>query len=240
MDYGNRDLADALAAQYVAGTLRGPARRRFETLMAAHPALRQAVAAWRARLMPLTGAVEPQAPPASAWAGIEQRLWPEAKPAPTAAPAAVPWWRALSFWRAASAFTTVAAIGLGVLLATPQPQAPPVVVVLQAAEGAPAGASTFVASFSADGRSLVTRPVQPVALQVDRALELWAVPPQGAPRSLGLISANGLTVIRPDKLPQALLDQRNTAALAVSVEPPGGSPTGAPTGPVVFAGRLQL
>ena len=240
MDYGNRDLADALAAQYVAGTLRGPARRRFETLMAAHPALRQAVAAWRARLMPLTGAVEPQAPPASAWAGIEQRLWPEAKPAPTAAPAAVPWWRALSFWRAASAFTTVAAIGLGVLLATPQPQAPPVVVVLQAAEGAPAGASTFVASFSADGRSLVTRPVQPVALQVDRALELWAVPPQGAPRSLGLISANGLTVIRPDKLPQALLDQRNTAALAVSVEPPGGSPTGAPTGPVVFAGKLQL
>lgn len=240
MDYGNRDLADALAAQYVAGTLRGPARRRFETLMAAHPALRQAVAAWRARLMPLTGAVEPQAPPASAWAGIEQRLWPEAKPAPTAAPAAVPWWRALSFWRAASAFTTVAAIGLGVLLATPQPQAPPVVLVLQAAEGAPAGASTFVASFSADGRSLVTRPVQPVALQVDRALELWAVPPQGAPRSLGLISANGLTVIRPDKLPQALLDQRNTAALAVSVEPPGGSPTGAPTGPVVFAGKLQL
>jgi anti-sigma-K factor RskA len=243
MDYGNRDLADALAAQYVAGTLRGPARRRFETLMAAHPALRQAVAAWRARLMPLTGAVEPLAPPASAWGRIERRLWPEATPAATVATAAVPWWRALSFWRAASGFATVAAISLGVLLATPQPQAPPVVVVLQAAEGAPAGpsgASSFVASFSADGRSLVTRPVQPVAVQVDRALELWAVPPQGAPRSLGLISASGLTVIRRDKLPQALLDQRNTAALAVSVEPPGGSPTGAPTGPVVFAGKLQL
>jgi anti-sigma-K factor RskA len=243
MDYGNRELADALAAQYVAGTLRGPARRRFETLMAAHPALRQAVAAWRARLMPLTGAVEPQAPPASAWGRIERRLWPEAAPAATVATTAVPWWRALSFWRAASGFATVAAISLGVLLATPQPQAPPVVVVLQAAEGAPAGpsgASSFVASFSADGRSLVTRPVQPVTMQVDRALELWAVPPQGAPRSLGLISASGLTVIRRDKLPQALLDQRNTAALAVSVEPPGGSPTGAPTGPVVFAGKLQL
>jgi anti-sigma-K factor RskA len=240
MDYGNRDLADALAAQYVAGTLRGPARRRFETLLAAHPALRQAVTAWRARLMPLTGAVEPQMPPASAWAGIERRLWPDAAPAAAAAPIALPWWRALSFWRAASGIATVAAIGLGVLLATPEPQAPPVVVVLQAAEGAPAGASTFVASFSADGRSLVTRPVQPVNLQVDRALELWAVPPQGAPRSLGLISASGLTVIRRDRLPQALLDQRNTAALAVSIEPPGGSPTGAPTGPVVFAGKLQL
>jgi anti-sigma-K factor RskA len=238
VDYGNRDLADALAAQYVAGTLRGPARRRFESLLAAHPALRQSVAAWRDRLMPLTAAVEPQSPPVSAWPGIERRLWPETAPPP--ATAALPWWRGLAFWRAASGFATVAAIGLAVLLASPQPQSPPVVVVLQAAEGAPAGASTFVASFSGDGRSLVTRPVQPVTLQADRALELWAVPPQGAPRSLGLISASGLTVIRRDKLPQALLDQRNTAALAVSVEPPGGSPTGAPTGPVVFAGRLQL
>lgn len=241
MDYGNRSLADALAAQYVAGTLRGPARRRFEALLPGHPALRGAVADWRTRLMPLTAAIEPQAPPASAWAGIERRLWPEAATAPAAA---APWWRGLGFWRAASGFATVAAIGLGVLLASPQPQAPPVVVVLQAADGAPAGvggaSSTFVASFSADGRSLVTRPVQPVALQVDRALELWAVPPQGAPRSLGLISASGLTVIGRDKLPAALLDQRHTAALAVSVEPPGGSPTGAPTGPVVFAGKLQL
>ena len=71
--------------------------------------------------------------------------------------------------------------------------------------------------------------VQPVALKPGSSLELWAVPPQGAPRSLGLISASGLTVIRRDKLPKALLDSRNTAALAVSVEPPGGSPTGAPT-----------
>lgn len=244
MDYGRRDLADALAAQYVAGTLRGPARRRFEALLPGHPALRAAVDAWRARLMPLTAAVEPQAPPARAWLGIEQRLWP-APPMSAAASdgpdaGAVPWWRGLGFWRTVSGFATVAAVSLGVLLASPQPQAPPVVVVLQAAEGAPAGASTFVASFSGDGRSLVTRPVQPVALQVDRALELWAVPPQGAPRSLGLISASGLTVIGREKLPQALLDSRNTAALAVSVEPPGGSPTGAPTGPVVFAGKLQL
>ncbi len=238
MDYSRPELADALAAQYVAGTLRGGARRRFEALLPAHPALRRATASWQARLMPLTGAVTPVPPPPQAWAAIERRLWPVA--AASAAATAQPWWRGLAFWRSASALATVAALSLGLLLANPQPQQPPVVVVLQAADGAPAGASSFVASFSGDGRSLVTRPVQPVSLQVDRALELWAVPPQGAPRSLGLISANGLTVVRREKLPQALLDQRNTAALAVSVEPPGGSPTGAPTGPVVFAGKLQL
>jgi anti-sigma-K factor RskA len=65
------------------------------------------------------------------------------------------------------------------------------------------------------------------------------VPPQGNPRSLGLISANGATVLARDKLPATVL-KGGTAALAVSVEPPGGSPTGVPTGPVVFAGKLQI
>jgi len=71
-------------------------------------------------------------------------------------------------------------------------------------------------------------------VQADKALELWAVPPKGAPRSLGLISANGTTIVKKGKV---LVD---TAALAVSLEPPGGSPTGAPTGPVLWAGKLQI
>jgi len=50
MDYGRPDLADRLAAEYVTGTLRGPARRRFEQLVPAHPALRAAVRRWESRL----------------------------------------------------------------------------------------------------------------------------------------------------------------------------------------------
>ena len=238
MDYARPTLADALAAQYVAGTLRGGARRRFEALLPSHPLLRSAVDDWRARLMPLTTVVTPEPPPAHTWARIEQRLWPQlATSAPADSP---PWWRGLAFWRGASGLATVAALGLGLLLANPGPQAPPLVVVLQGTEAGGPALGSIVASLSGDGRSLVARPLQPVAMDAGRTLELWAVPPQGAPRSLGLISAQGATVIRRDKLPQALLDQRNTAALAVSVEPAGGSPTGAPTGPVVFAGKLQL
>ena len=232
MDYSHPALADALAAQYVAGTLRGAARRRFEALLPAHPALRQAVQDWQSRLMPLTAVVTPVAPPARVWAGIEKRLWPIAP-----ASAALPWWRGLAFWRSFAGLASVAAVSFGLLLG--QPSAPPVVVVLQATE-AGVSAGSFVASFSGDGRALVTRPLQPVALAAGRALELWAVPPQGAPRSLGLISAQGLTVVRRERLPQTLLDAGRTAALAVSLEPPGGSPPGAPTGPGLFAGKLQL
>jgi anti-sigma-K factor RskA len=134
----------------------------------------------------------------------------------------------------------MAALALAVLLAIPAVQSPPIIVVLQGTGDATQPTGSFVASFSADGRSLVTRPLTPVAVQTDRALELWAVPPNGAPRSLGLISTNGVTVIARDKLPRQVLDTANTSALAVSVEPPGGSPTGAPTGPVVFAGKLTL
>ena len=244
MDYAHPALADTLAAEYVAGTLRGGARRRFETLLPGHPSLRAAVAQWQALLMPLTSAVQPTAPPARAWAGIEARLWPTSSPSSASANTAVePWWRGLAFWRAASGLATIAAVSFGLLLANPQPQPAPVLIVLQATEaGATPGvvSSSFVASVSGDGQSLVTRPILPVALAPGKALELWAVPPNGAPRSLGLISANGSTVLKRDKLALALLDASRTAALAVSVEPPGGSPTGAPTGPVVFAGKLQL
>ena len=234
MDYARPALVDALAAQYVAGTLRGRARRRFEALLPSHPALQAAVREWQLRLMPLTGVLPPQAPPARVWQAIERRLWPA-----VAAAAPLSWWSRLALWRGLSALASVAVVTLAVLLASPPPALAPVVVLL-ASTGADAGtAGTFVASLSGDGRALVTRPLLPVALQADRVFELWSVPPEGAPRSLGLISASGATVLQRDKLPATLL-RGGTAALAVSIEPPGGSPTGTPTGPVVFAGKLQL
>ncbi|MEO8155827.1 MAG: anti-sigma factor, partial [Rhizobacter sp.] len=189
MDYSRPELVDRLAAAYVAGTLRGPARRRFVSLMRSHPGLRAAVRAWEARLMPLTASLAPVPPPPSVWQGIEARI----APAPAAMPARPGWWAQLAVWRAFSGIATVAAITLGVLLASPQPAQPPIIVVLSSAGGAaPEGGvvpAAFVASISADGRAMVTKPISNVALQADRALELWAVPPQGAPRSLGLISA---------------------------------------------------
>lgn len=224
MDYGRPDLADRLAAEYVAGTLRGPARRRFESLLPAHPALRAAVAAWQGRLLPLAASVAPVEPPAAVWRRIEARLDGPAERARSR------WWQRPAPWRAIAGVATLAAVALALVLTQPPPAQPPIVVVLSATSAqAPGG---FVAGVSADGRALVTRPIVPVAVAADRALELWAVPGTGAPTSLGLISDKQASVVQRGRLPAG------TAALAVSLEPPGGSPTGAPTGPVLYVGKL--
>ena len=236
MDYSRSELADALAAEYVSGALRGGARRRFESLLPAHAALRGAVHGWQARLMPLTAAVAPVQPSPLVWKRIEARIH-GVVPTPQAS---VGWWRQLAFWRSLSAVAGVAALSLGVMLASPGPVQPPIVVVLSAAAPAPgseAGSvlpASFVASISADGRAVVTKPLVNVSLETNRALELWSVPARGAPRSLGLISADKATVVQRGKVLEG------TAALAVSLEPAGGSTTGAPSGPVLFVGKLVL
>jgi anti-sigma-K factor RskA len=229
MDYGRRDLADRLAAEYALGTLRGPARRRFESLLPGHPALREAVAAWQARLEPLAASIEPVTPPPQAWQRIERRLFP------AAAAETLPWWRRVGPWRAFSALATAAVVALVVVVQQPPPARAPIVVVLGANPQVPqAVQARFVASLSADGRALVLRPIDAPPLTAQQALELWAVPPSGPPRSLGLVNAEGATTLLRTRL---LTD---TAALAVSVEPAGGSPTGAPTGPIVSLGKLQI
>ena len=232
MDYGRPALAERLAAEYVLGTLRGRARRRFEVLMGAHPALRQAVLAWYERLMPLTALLKPVQPYPATWQRVQQRLFNHRAP-PALKP--VPWWRRVVLWQGAAAFATVAALGLAVLLAQPGPAQPPVVIVLSAnPEAAVLTQASFVASVSGDGRSLVLKPLHIGTLEAGRALELWAVPGRGAPRSLGLVSSSGITRVLRARL---LAD---TAAFAVSLEPAGGSPTGAPTGPIVSVGKLEI
>jgi anti-sigma-K factor RskA len=232
MDYSRSGLADRLAAEYVLGTLQGGARRRFDGLLVAHPALRVAVAQWQERLAPLSISVDPVAPPARVWSALEGRLFGAPAPARAALPAR--WWQRLAVWRGLSAVTSFAALALVVIVLQSPPAQAPVVVVLDLNPQAPlALQSSFVASVSADGRALTLRPIHVAATAPGRALELWAVPAQGAPRSLGLVQADAPTTLIRSQL---LAD---TAAFAVSDEPAGGSPTGAPTGPIVSLGKLQ-
>ena len=229
MDYARAPLADRLAAEYVLGTLRGPARRRFEALLPAHPSLRTAVLQWQAALMPLTAPIAPVAPNPRVWTSLERQLF-GAPPMPAA------WWQRLGLWRGWAGLATAASLVLAVALSLPPPVQSPVVVVLAPSDAAAAAAmqqAKFVVSVSGDGRSLVLKPLDTLTVTPQQALELWAVPAQGAPRSLGLVASDRSTrVMRAHLL-------EGTAAFAVSVEPPGGSPTGAPSGPIVSVGHIE-
>jgi len=215
------ELPDRLAAEYVLGTLNGGARRRFDALLPAHPALREAVAGWEKRLLPMALKAEPVQPPARVWSAIEDKLgW-----TPPARSSSL----RLRFWQAFATLATVAAVVLGTSL-RPVPTGAPMIVVLHATQGS----ETLVAGLSPDRRQLSIQPLQKVALTPDRSLELWALKKDGPPASLGLIAADKLTAVNQRALP------RDTKGLAVSLEPLGGSPTGAPTGPVLFVGDLTL
>ena len=88
--YRNPSAIEQLAAAYVAGTLRGPARRRFESAMQTQAALVAAVNDWTQRLGPLHQALPEQAPSAALWSRIAKATSHRVPPA--AAPA---WWRRL-------------------------------------------------------------------------------------------------------------------------------------------------
>ncbi len=215
------ELPDRLAAEYVLGTLTGGARRRFDALLPAHPVLREAVAGWERRLLPMALKADAVPPAPRVWSAIESTLGWAAQPRPS------PW--RLRFWQAFATFATVAAVVLGTSTHNAPAEAP-MIVVLHATQGTEA----LVAGLSPDRQQLSIQPLQKVALTPQQSLELWALPRNGAPASLGVISSDKLTALSKRTLP------RDTKGLAVTVEPLGGSPHGVPTGPIVFVGDLTL
>jgi len=209
---------DALASEYVLGTLDARAAREVEAAMAQDAGLRALVEAWEARLAPLTALATPEAPPPGLWERIATALDGSPKPA-----------RAPRLWQAWAIGATAVAAGLAALLVLRPTPEPRLMTVLLSQRDQPAWV------VESEGGSLRLASLNPQAVPSDRVMQLWALP-QGAtaPTSLGLIPAEQgrLTVtpasIRPE--PGMLIE--------ITLEPPGGSPTGRPTGPVLFIGRL--
>jgi anti-sigma-K factor RskA len=227
---GPTDGGKIVAAEYVLGVLGVEERHEVERRMTQEPALAAEVAFWEERLGGLADAVAPVAPPPATWSRIEAAL---AEPLPRR-PAST--WQSLAFWRAfgiGSATLAAASIALLAYIAlVPTARAP-----LMATLGGSGGQPNFVATVTAGGTSLV---VVPAALLTSdpRAIELWLIPtgPGARPHSLGLIQPG--QPIRLDIPPELAGRVTPDATLAVSLEPPGGSPTGLPTGPVIASGKL--
>lgn len=219
-----------LAGEYVLGSLSLAERRRVERLRAGDDLLDAEIAAWESRLAPLADAVEEVAPPPGLLSRIEARIDAETRPAP-AVPAGRGPSPAAPVWLAG---ILALCLGLGggymarPLFDRSSEDGPSYVAVVNRDAGLPA---LIVRVDLAAG----TVSVRPVAAErpEGRDLELWYVAPDAAPRSLGLVDANRRLTAGID-----LAEFAEDAVIAVSVEPVGGSTTGAPTGPVVYSGRL--
>jgi anti-sigma-K factor RskA len=217
------EAREELAAEYVLGTLEAGQAAAVSRALPLDSELAAAVARWEARLAPLTLLAEAEAPPAGLWSRIEAALAPAPKPA---APA---WWRRLvEPWRIGAIGATAVAAGLAALMVFRPAPPPQLMTVLLTDREQPAWL------VQADGAGIRLASLNTRAPPSDRVLELWALP-QGAtaPTSLGLIPPDGRITVRP-----ATIRPSPGMLIEITLEPPGGSPIGRPTGPIQFIGRL--
>jgi len=224
----NPQLCDKLAAEYVLGTLKGGARRRFERYLRDDATLQRLTAEWQERLMPMAEFAGAQKPRAQVWRAIERRL------NLGRAYAAWQFWRSesLTFWRSLSlASLAITLLMVGVLRST-LVDAPQVDLVATLIDDKARTALLLTAD--SERQVFTVRLVENAPVAADKSLQLWAVPTQGAPRSLGVIPPEG--AIELPLTASAIGDDITT--LAVSLEPRGGSPgAGGPTGPILYKGN---
>jgi len=257
------ERADLLAAAYALGTLRGRARRRFEAIARKSPTLKGRVVVWQERIAAMAELEPARTPSPIVWERIEKQIRNLEAAAPSqAVPPPVP--DALQglarLWRVAAlggAFAALAAAAVALnlqnevgqqrqQLARVQQERQSLAQEAASLRQAP-GRFEYVAVLVDEGQSrtvLVTfdtqrqvltlkqeTPLQPGGAQ---SLQLWALPPGGPPRSLGVLQAE-----RVERLAAAAEQVRGVPALAISLEPRGGAPAGSgPTGPVLVKGAL--
>ena len=245
------DDRDRLAAEHVMGLLEGEERLEAERLLASDPGFQALVSAWQARFAELDETVTPVPAGDALWHRIEEALPGAseealgAQNAETPSPAAVPapmivpdprnaftaLWHNLAFWRAAglggALATLVLAVGLG-FLAVRSARAPVLVAVLLTDANQPAG----IVNVYRNGQGELV-PFAGMQIPQGRAFEVWAIPgPNQNPVSVGVVTEP--RSVRLDL--QRVQNLRPDQIFAISVEPPQGSPTGLPTGPVLMKG----
>jgi anti-sigma-K factor RskA len=215
------ETLDSLAAEHVLGTLNAREAAEVARAIPFNAPLREAVAAWEARLAPLAGLSLPEAPPAELWDRIEASLAAHAS-----APAGP--MRPSRLWKAWAAGATAVAAGLAAFLILRPAEPARMMTVLLTSRDQPAWL------VESEGGGLRLASLNPRAVEPGRVQQLWALPPGAtAPISLGLIPESGQASVAP-----GLVRPEPGMLIEITLEPPGGSPTGRPTGPILFIGRL--
>ncbi|MFI8223856.1 anti-sigma factor domain-containing protein [Pseudomonas sp. NPDC085632] len=221
MKYQTPALRRALAADYAIGLMSAPARRRFEQLLLDDAVLRAEVAQWQESLTSLTEALPEQPVPERVWHSITARIEPQVLHVPKKRP----FWNWLRLTAAVCSIAVLVFFGSLYNRDDARYRA-----TLLSADAQPA------LKVEAHADYLQVEPLTLAAVDADRSLELWAIPADGKPISLGVIPAGGKGKVELSEAQKVLIGK--PIALAVSLEPKGGSPTGHPTGPVLYQGAL--
>jgi anti-sigma-K factor RskA len=227
------DEREALAAELALGLLEGEERARALRLKLSDPAFASLVEAWSVRLEPLSGAFQ-EAPPPELWSAIERRLGVQAS-----APIASGTERRLRAWRLGAIGSGLVAASLAAALVLRPP--PPVEIVrapdrlvLAQLDDAATGA-LLAANYDPERGALKIRAIQMPASEL--APELWVIPADGVPRSLGLVSARGISNVAV-AVPHRKLMQEG-ATLAITMEPAATAPHAAPSSAPIAAGKIS-
>jgi len=223
------EAKNRLAAEYVVGTQTHRVRTRLAWLARGDVALQAAIAAWEQMLTPLAAAAPAVAPPARVWRAIEARIAGR-KPV-------VSLWERLGLWRFAAGLSAACALLLAVYIQQMPAPAPAMssVAVLSDDKQQPALVIMWPPQTKPQNRHLMLRTLTQTAPPEGKAYELWMLPtPTSKPVSLGVIGREARQVIELTEAASKMIP--GIWGLAISVEPSGGSPTGQPTGPVIYSG----
>jgi len=218
------------AAEYVLGLLEGDARAKAERQLASDAAFAREVERWRTRFAEFDDTTEPRPAGDALWQRIESTVGRAALPAARSSA----WsrlWGDIAVLRAATVGASLAvlmlAVGLGVAIRQARLQ-PTMVAVLLDGERAGAVVHAF-----ADGR-VVLLPLASINVPSGRALQVWTLPSrERGPVSVGLMDRPRTLELDLKDLPRPGRDQ----LFEITLEPAGGSPTGRPTGPILFKGN---
>lgn len=207
---------DMLAAEYALGTLRGGARLQFQKRLADEPTLAARAAYWQNMFSTLDSHLAPVPPPETVWKRIVLDLPPK-KPLRKS--------RLYLGWLAAA---SLAAVTVVTWYSTRTPELAPIMVLNDAQQH-----GQWIVSADSRRQYLSITPLRPNAIAAQNSLQLWLIPAGKAPISLGLLHSNASTHV-------AIGNKTLTpdAMIAISLEPEGGSPTGQPTGPVLYSGKI--
>lgn len=228
-------------AEYVLGVLDADERAAVEDDIAKDPRAAGEVAWWQQRLMPLAEDVASATPPGHVWTRIQDALGASPRrAAPPPASLRHGFWDSLALWRwIASGAGAIAAACIVALVVLPRASVTPGVrpaTYMASTITQANGQVGWTATVDLQHARMIVVPATPQSLPVGRAPELWLIPAGQKPIAVGMIASDAPTAIKLD--PALLARLGPTAALAVSIEPPGGSPTGQPTGPVIGKGAI--